>query len=48
MIKIKKENNNIFKYKYEKNFKFLNLFKKYIKNYNNKIIKLYKNKKKNI
>ena len=38
-MKIKKEENNIFKYKYEKRFKFSIILKRYMKNYKNKLIK---------
>ena len=44
MIEIKRAKDNIFKCKYEKNFKLLNSLYKYIKKYNNKSIKSYKKK----
>ena len=45
MTKIKRIKDNIFKYKYEKNFKISNLLYKYIKKYNNKLIKSKKKRK---
>ena len=44
MTEIKKMENNMFKYKYEKDFKFSNLLYKYIKNYNNELSKSYEKK----
>ena len=48
IIKVKKKENNIFKYIYEKKFKILWLLQKYMKRYNDELIKSEKNKKKRI